>query len=141
MERWVVVTILVAVFFGLYHIFTKAAAGRIPDAVGGFWLEGTALIAMGVYLLWVRQPLWGSQVSRTGLWFAIAAGICVALGTVLNFTVYRLYGPLSSAGPMILLGALIITAAAGVLVFDESLTVSRSVGWVLAIASIWLLSR
>ena len=42
---------------------------------------------------------------------------------------------------MILLGALVISAAAGVLVFEESLTLSRSVGWVLAIAAIWLLSR
>ncbi len=141
MERWVTVTILVAIFFGLYHVFTKVAAGRIPDAVGGFWLEGTALIAMGIYLLLVRRPVWGAEVTRTGLLFAIAAGVCVALGTVLNFTVYRLHGPLSAAGPMILLGGVIIMAAAGVLVFNESLTLTRSAGWVLAIVSIWLLSR
>jgi len=141
MERWVTVTILVAILFGFYHVFTKVAAGRIPDAVGGFWLEGTALIAMGIYLLFVRQPLWDASITRTGLVFSIAAGICVALGTVLNFTVYRLQGHLSAAGPMILLGALVITVAAGVLVFHESLTLSRSVGWVLAIAAIWLLAR
>lgn len=141
MERWVTVTILVAILFGLYHVFTKVAAGRIPDAVGGFWLEGTALIAMGIYLLVMRQPLWGAGVSRTGLVFAIAAGVCVALGTVLNFTVYRLHGPLSSAGPMILLGALVIAVAAGVFFFDEPPTLSRSAGWLLAIVSIWLLSR
>jgi multidrug transporter EmrE-like cation transporter len=63
------------------------------------------------------------------------------LGTVLNFTVYRLDAPLSAAGPMILLGGVIIMAAAGVLLFNESLTFSRSAGWVLAIIAIWLLSR
>ena len=135
------VTIVVAVLFGLYNVFTKAAAGRIPDVVGGFWLEGTALIGMGLYLLLARQPVWGSSVSRTGLLFVLAAGICVALGTVLNFTVYRLQGPLSAAGPMILLGGVIIMAAAGVLIFNESLTLPRSAGWLLAIVSIWLLSR
>jgi uncharacterized membrane protein len=141
MERWVTVTILVAILFGLYNVFTKAAAGRIPDVVGGFWLEGTALIGMGIYLLLVRQPIWGANVTRTGLLFALAAGACVALGTVLNFTVYRLEGPLSAAGPIILLGGVIIMAAAGALIFHESLTLSRSAGWVLAIVSIWLLSR
>jgi multidrug transporter EmrE-like cation transporter len=42
---------------------------------------------------------------------------------------------------MILLGGVIIMAAAGVLLFNESLTLSRSAGWVLAIVAIWLLSR
>jgi uncharacterized membrane protein len=141
MERWLIVTILVAIFFGFYNVFTKLAAGRIPDVVGGFWLEGTALIGMGVYLLITRQPVWGTGVSMAGFGFAIAAGVCVALGTALNFTVYRLHGPLSAAGPIILLGGVAIMAAAGVLLFRETLTLSRAAGWILALAAIWLLSR
>ena len=141
MERWVIVTILVAIFTGFYHVFTKAAAGRIPDAVGGFWLEGTALIGMGIYLLLIRQPLWGAEVTRTGLLFALLAGVCVALATVLNFTIYRLAGPLSAAGPIILLGGVFVMAVAGVVLFHETITLSRASGWVLAAAAIWLLSR
>ena len=141
MERWVIVTVLVSILFGLYNVFTKAAAGRIPDVVGGFWLEGAALVGMGLYLLFARQPVWGAGVSRTGFMFALAGGVCVALGTVLNFTVYRLQGPLSAAGPMILLGGVIIMAVTGVFVFNESLTLSRSAGWILAIVAIWLLAR
>lgn len=140
MDRWVVVAIIVAVLFGLYHVFTKLAAGRLPDAVGGFWLEGIAMIGMGVYLLLIRQPLWGPNVSRSGLIFALLGGLCVGLGTVLNFTAYRL-GPLSAVGPIILLGGISMAVLVGVLFLGESLTLSRGIGWLLALVAIWLLSR
>lgn len=140
MDRWVVVAIIVAVLFGLYHVFTKLAAGRMPDAVGGFWLEGIAMVGMGIYLLVTRQPLWGPNVSRTGLVFALLGGVCVGLGTVLNFTAYRL-GPLSAVGPIILLGGISMAVLVGVLFLGESLTLSRGIGWVLALIAIYLLSR
>jgi len=140
-DRWVIVALMVAVLFGLYHIFTKLSAGRLPDAVGGFWLEGIALIGMGLYLLFIRQPLWGQGITKRGVVFAVLAGVCVGLGTVLNFTVYRLQGPLSAAGPIILFGALAIMVFAGVILLGESITVSRAIGWVFAIAAIWFLSR
>ena len=141
MERWLVVTILVAVLFGFYNVFTKLAAGRLPDAVGTFWLEGLALVGVGIFLLLTRQPIVGPAVTTTGLLYALAGGACVGLGTVLNFTIYRLHGPLSVAGPIVLLGAVIIMATAGILLFREELTISRAAGWVLAIAAIWLLAR
>lgn len=140
-DRWVIVALMVAVLFGVYHVFTKLASGRLPDAVGGFWLEGVALIGMGIYLLLVRQPLWGQGISRTGILFAVLGGLSVGLGTVLNFTVYRLHGPLSGAGPIILLGALAIMAVTGVVFMGEQLTPSRILGWVFAIVAIWFLSR
>lgn len=140
-DRWVIVALLVAVLFGLYHVFTKLASGRIPDAVGGFWLEGVALIGMGIYLLAIRQPLWGQGITRQGLTFAILGGVSVGLGTVLNFTMYRLHGPLSGAGPIVLMGALAIMAVTGVAFMGEELTPSRVVGWILAVAAIWFLSR
>ncbi len=141
MERWLVVTLLVAMLFGLYHVFTKLAAGRLPDAVGAFWLEGLALIGVGVFLVITRQSLVGPAVTKTGLIFALAAGACVGLGTVLNFTIYRLQGSLSVAGPIVLLGAVVIMAVAGILLFKEQLTISKAAGWLCAIAAIWLLSR
>jgi len=55
--------------------------------------------------------------------------------------VYRLHGPLSAAGPLILVGALVVMVVVGRLFLGETLTVSRSLGLGLAAASIWLLTR
>ncbi|HUU46958.1 MAG TPA: hypothetical protein VM118_14615 [Acidobacteriota bacterium] len=140
-ERWVIVALVVALVSGLYHVCTKLAAGKIPDVTGGVILEITAVAAMGLYLLLMRRPFWGTGVTQTGVLFSIAGGVCVAFATVLGFAVYRLHGPLSAAGPLILVGALVVMVVVGRLFLGETLTVSRSLGLGLAAASIWLLTR
>ena len=141
MERWLLLSILVGFIGGTYTVFTKLAAGRIPDAVGGFWLEVTAVIGIASYLVWVRQPVWSAEVTRSGFLYTVAGGICVSLAGVLNFTIYRHHGELSAAGPITLLGSVLVTAVFGVMFLGESLTFSKGSGLVLAIAAIWLLSR
>jgi uncharacterized membrane protein len=141
MERWFILSILVGFVGGTYTVFTKLAAGKIPDAVGGFWLEVTAILGIVSYLVWVRLPVWNADVTRSGLLYTIAGGICVSFAGVLNFTIYRYHGELSAAGPITLLGSLLVAVAFGVIFLGESLTVSKGSGLVLAIAAIWLLSR
>jgi len=141
MERWFILSILVGLAGGTYTVFTKLAAGKIPDAVGGFWLEVAAILGIASYLIWGRQPVWGAEVTRSGLVYAIIGGLCVSFASVLNFTIYRHHGELSAAGPITLLGTLLVTAAFGVIFLGESLTLAKGSGLILAIAAIWLLSR
>jgi drug/metabolite transporter (DMT)-like permease len=141
MERWILTAGIAAVCFGGYNIFTRLASGRMPDIVGAFWLEASALIAMLVYMAAIRQPLLGGAVSRGGLLLAIGGGLCVAVGTALTFTVFRQGGPLSTAGTIIQLGIVIVITLAGVFALDEPLTGRRVLGWGFALASIWLLAK
>ena len=140
-ERWVGVALLTALFIGFYHVFTRQAAGKIPDLAGGIWLELSALVGMILYAIVIRQPFWGPAITRSGLLNVIAGGLCVGLGTVLGFTVYRLNGPLSAATPIILLGALLVSVLVGTLALGESLTASRGMGIAFAATAIWLLAR
>ncbi|MBI5867465.1 MAG: EamA family transporter [candidate division Zixibacteria bacterium] len=141
MERWLLFSILVGIVGGTYTLFTKLAAGKIPDAVGGFWLEVAAILGIVSYLAVARQPVWGPEVTRPGLVYTIIGGLCVSLASVMNFTIYRHRGELSAAGPITLLGSLVVTAAIGVLFLGESFSLSKGFGLVLAIAAIWLLAR
>jgi uncharacterized membrane protein len=141
MERWILTAGIAAVFFGGYNLFTRLAAGRLPDIVGAFWLEFSAILGMLVYMMSIRQPLLGAGITRSGLLFAIAGGLCVAVGTALTFTVFRQGGPLSTAGTVIQLGIVIIITALGVLVLNEPLSGRRLLGWGFALASIWLLAK
>ena len=140
-ERWVMVALVVALVSGLYHVCTKLAAGKIPDFTGGIILEITAIVAIGLYILLTRRPLWGADVTPTGVLFSVAGGLCVAFATVLGFAMYRLHGPLSAAGPLVLVGALVVMVVVGRFLLGETLTVSRSLGLALAAVSIYLLTR
>jgi transporter family protein len=141
MERWLFYSILVGLAGGTYNIFTKLAAGKIPDAVGGFWLEVAAILGIAVYLVWGRQPLWGPEVTRSGFVYTIVGGLCVSLASVMNFTIYRHKGELSAAGPITLLGTLLVAAVLGIALLGESISWSKGFGLVLAIAAIWLLAK
>jgi len=140
MERWVLLAIVAGGFAGLYHVFTKLAAGKVPDVTAAFWLEVAAIIVLGVYLTAIREQPWGPAVTRTGLVFALAGGLCVAVAGVLGFVVYR-QGMLSVAAPILVLGSVLVPVLVGTLLLREPVTWTRLAGTALAVASIWLLLR
>ncbi|MEW5702945.1 MAG: EamA family transporter [Candidatus Zixiibacteriota bacterium] len=140
MERWVVLAIVAGGLAGLYHVFTKLAAGRIPDVTAAFWLEATAIIVLGIYLSVIREQPWGPAVSRPGLVYAVAGGICVAIAGVLGFVVYR-QGMLSVAAPIFVMGSVLVPVIVGIALLHEPVTWTRALGVGLAIVSTWLLLR
>jgi uncharacterized membrane protein len=140
MERWVLLAMVAGGFAGLYHVFTKLAAGKIPDVTAAFWLEVAAIVVLGLYLTATREQPWGPAVTRTGLAFALAGGLCVAVAGVLGFVVYR-QGMLSVAAPIFVLGSVLVPVVVGVLLLREPVTWTRVGGMVLAIVSVWLLLR
>jgi uncharacterized membrane protein len=140
MERWVLLAMVAGGFAGLYHVFTKLAAGKVPDVTAAFWLEVAAIIVLGAYLTVIREQPWGPAVTRTGMVFALAGGLCVAVAGVLGFVVYR-QGMLSVAAPILVLGSVLVPVVFGLLFLREPVTWTRVAGTALAIVSIWLLLR
>jgi len=51
MRSWFFYAVGAGVLYGLHQIFTKMAANRISDGLGGFVVEGTAALTILVYLL------------------------------------------------------------------------------------------
>lgn len=141
MQTWFWYAVGAAVLYGLHQIFTKLAAERISDGLGGFVVEATAALTILVYLGWLRfGGEWNQSASAPGVWYSVLTGICVGVGTIFFFVLFQKGGPLSAV-PMILAGGAALMAAAGILFFREPVSLPRLAGIVFAIAGLILMRK
>ena len=139
MSAWFWYAVGAAVLYGAHQIFTKLAAERISDGLGGFVVEATAALTILLYLAWLRfGGTWNQTSSAPGVFWSVATGICVGVGTIFFFVLFQKGGPLSAV-PMVLAGGAALMAAAGILFFKEPVTVTRLAGIALALAGLFLL--
>jgi transporter family protein len=138
---WFWYAVVAAVLYGAHQVFTKLAADRIGEGLGGFVVESTAALSILVYLafLWLASR-WNQQSSAQGIIYSILTGICVGAGTIAFFLLFQRGGPLSSV-PNILAGGAAIMAVAGILFFREPLSWQRIVGIAFALIGLFLLHK
>jgi transporter family protein len=141
MAPWFWFAILAAVLYGAHQIFTRLAAERIGDGLGGFVVEASAALSILLYLiiLWLGGR-WNQRFSAAGFNYSLVTGICVGAGTIAFFLLFQRGGPLSAV-PAILAGGAAIMAIAGVLFFNEALSWQRLLGVTLAITGLFLLRK
>jgi transporter family protein len=141
MAPWFWYAVVAAVLYGAHQVFTRLAADRIGDGVGGAVVEGVALLTILAYLvvLWTTGR-WDQRVTAAGVTYSAITGVCVGAGTIAFFLLFQRGGPLSAV-PVILAGGAAIMAVAGILFFQESASWQRLLGIVLAIAGLFLLRR
>jgi transporter family protein len=139
MTQWFWYAVGAAVLYGLHQVFTKLAAERIGDGLGGLLVETSAALTIALYLaaLWLTGR-WEQKFSSTGAIYSAATGLCVGLGTILFFVLFQKGGPLSAL-PMILAGGAAIMAMAGILFFKERASWQHLLGIALSIASLFFL--
>ena|SRR5262252_4498346 len=141
MNAWFWYAIGAALLYGLHQIFTKLAADRISDGLGGFVVEGTAALTILAYLAWLRfGGKWNQMASAPGVWYSVLTGICVGAGTILFFLLFQKGGPLSAV-PMILAGGAALMAVAGILFFKEPASWPRLLGVAMAIGGLFLAEK
>ena len=139
MTAWFWYAVGAAVLYGAHQIFTKLAAEKISDGLGGFVVEASAALTILLYLAWLRfGGTWNQTSSAPGVFWSVLTGICVGVGTILFFVLFQKGGPLSAV-PMILAGGAAIMAMAGILFFKEPASVPRMIGIALALAGLFLL--
>ncbi len=141
MSAWFWYAVAAAVLYGLHQVFTKLAADRISDGLGGFVVEATAAVCIAGYLaaLW-GSGNWNQTASAPGVWWSVATGVCVGAGTIAFFLLFQKGGPLSAV-PMILAGGAALMAVVGITFFKEPASLSRILGIVMAIAGLILLRK
>ena len=147
MAAWFWYAVVAAILYGAHQIFTRLAAERIGEGLGGFIVEASAALSILIYLavLWFGGR-WNQKFSAIGFNYSVLTGICVltgvcvGAGTIAFFLLFQKGGPLSSV-PAILAGGAAIMAIAGILFFHESLSWQRLIGVVLAIAGLFLLRK
>ncbi len=139
MPAWFCYAVWAAFLYGLHQIFTKLAAERISDGLGGFVVEGTAALTILLYLAWLRfGGTWNQTSSAAGVFYSVLTGICVGAGTIMFFILFQKGGPLSAV-PMVLAGGAALMAMVGILFFKESVSAPRLLGIVLALVGLYLL--
>lgn len=139
MTTWFYYAVGAAVLYGLHQIFTKMAADRISDGLGGFVVEGSAAVTILLYLAWLRfGGTWNQTSSAPGVFYSVLTGICAGVGTIFFFMLFQKGGPLSAV-PMILAGGAALMAVVGILFFKEPASVLRLLGIALALAGLFLL--
>src|SRR5258708_28313295 len=101
---WFWYAVLAAVLYGAHQIFTRLAAERIGEGLGGFIVEASAALSILVYLsvIWFGGR-WNQKFSAQGFNYSLLTGICVGAGTIAFFLLFQIGGPLSSV-PAILSG-------------------------------------
>ncbi len=141
MAIWFWYAVAAAILYGAHQIFTRLAAERIGDGLGGFIVEASAALSILIYLgiLWVGGR-WNQKFSVAGFNYSVLTGICVGAGTIAFFLLFQKGGPLSAV-PAILAGGAAIMAIAGILFFREPASWQRLLGVTLAIAGLFLLRR
>src|SRR5438093_4504411 len=141
MSAWFWYAIWAAVLYGLHQVFTKLAADRISDGLGGFVVEATAALTILFYLAWLRlSGTWNQTSSAPGVFYSALTGICVGAGTIVFFLLFQKGGPLSAV-PAILAGGAAIMALAGILFFHEAPSWQRMVGVAFAIIGLFFLRK
>src|ERR1017187_6060417 len=141
MNDWFWYAVVAAVLYGAHQIFTKLAADRISDGLGGFVVEGSAALTILIYLAWLKfGGQWNQTASASGVWYSVLTGICVGVGTLFFFLLFQKGGPLSAV-PMILAGGAAIMAGVGIFFFKEPASWPRLLGIVLSIVGLFLLRK
>jgi bacterial/archaeal transporter family protein len=141
MAAWFWYAVVAAVLYGAHQIFTRLAAERIGEGLGGFVVEASAALSILIYLgvLWFSKH-WSQKFSASGFNYSLLTGVCVGAGTVAFFLLFQRGGPLSAV-PAILAGGAAIMAIAGLLFFGETPSWQRLVGIAFAILGLFLLRR
>src|SRR6266571_4440782 len=138
MSEWFWYAVGAAVLYGLHQVFTKLAASKIGDGLGGFVVEASAALTILAYLVALYfSGRWNQQSSAPGVVYSVLTGICVGIGTVVFFLLFQKGGPLSAV-PMVLAGGAALMAIVGILFFKESASVPRLLGIVMALGGLYL---
>jgi transporter family protein len=141
MNAWFWYAIIAAILYGAHQIFTKLAADKISDGLGGFVVESSAALTILIYLAWLKfGGQWNQTSSSPGIYYSVLTGICVGAGTIFFFLLFQKGGPLSAV-PMILAGGAALMAVAGIFFFKEAPSISRILGIVFAIVGLFLLRK
>lgn len=139
MTAWFWYAVGAAVLYGAHQIFTKLAAEKISDGLGGFVVEASAALTILLYLAWLRfGGTWNQTSSAPGVFWSVLTGVCVGVGTIFFFVLFQKGGPLSAV-PMILAGGAALMAVAGIAFFKEPVTVARLLGIGFALVGLFLL--
>jgi transporter family protein len=89
MTSWFWYAVAAALLYGAHQIFTKLAAHRIGEGLGGFVVEATAALSIFLYLVFLRlSGSWNQKFSACGFNYSLLTGVCVGAATIAFFSAF-----------------------------------------------------
>lgn len=136
---WLFFVALTIIAWGSYHLLFKLMGNEMNTFL--------ALSIIGIFQVLIATPFvlyyyfsGDLAYSMRGLGFSAIMGVLVGLGTVFFFYTFKHGASASIAIPIYGVGALLIGAIGGILIFKETLNFRIASGFALGIVSIVLLT-
>ncbi len=123
----------------LADLSTKQSAGKISPSLGTLIYAVTTIAIPLVWTVWTRAN-GGLQITRDGVLWSIAVGICFSIFTGLMFLLFSQGVNLSIGSPIVRMGGIVLAATLGIVVFRERLNLQYVIGFVLAAVGIFLVA-
>lgn len=125
---WVVYTFLTIISYAALDFFIKRMAGKINDFLGIIILTATAILPALIFLFILQFPSKKILITSNGVFFAVAGGIALGVGTLSFLKLFDGGINLSLASPLVRIGILIVTTSLGLLVLKEVVTIKEWIG-------------
>lgn len=128
---------LAIIFYTLFDIFVSQASNKIDSNLSATIFNGLGTV-LPIFLYVFYKHIKGQKLiptSSAGLSYSIAAGISIAIFSILLIKIFE-KGGLSYVVPLIYGGTVVLASLAGMLVFKEQVTFYGIAGIILVSAGI-----
>lgn len=133
----IVLAIVAMGIIALADLSTKQSAGKISPSLGTLIYAVTTIAIPLVWTLWTRAN-GGLQITRDGVLWSMAVGICFSIFTGLMFLLFSQGVNLSIGSPIVRMGGIVLAASLGILVFREGINFQYVIGFLFAAFGIFL---
>ncbi|MBM4273251.1 MAG: DMT family transporter [Deltaproteobacteria bacterium] len=134
-EVWLKFSLMAMALWGLWGVLSKVATRHLPPQ-GVYLLTITGHLVVMTYVLSQGFPITWHPV---GVAAALSAGLCMAFG-LLTFFFALARGEAAVVVPVTALYP-VVTVILSLALLQESFTLRRAAGVVLAVVAVWLLSK
>ena len=137
---WVNLAFLTLLFYALFDLFVKLAAGKIHDGLGAFVINLVATMVLVLFLLY--SSINGEKINyfkTEGVVYAIIAGILVGLASIFFIKMFSAGADLSLGTPLVRVGTVLVSALIGIVFLKEGFSPKFLIGFLLSISGLYLL--
>jgi uncharacterized membrane protein len=137
--NWLTTALFTIIFYSLFDLFLKFAAGKINDNLGAAIINITSFI-VAVSWFWLRYQFGGEQadITKPGLIYSIIAGVFVGLASIFFIRLFALGVNLSVGVPLVRVGMIVLGSLFGVLLLKEGINLRYLLGFGLSILGMYL---
>lgn len=136
---WIIFALLSILFNAAIDIVFKILGTKIHPTISGLIVNLVAVLPVLVYYLIQKSSDTVMTTSKSGLIFAVLAGLLIGFLTITMLKVFSLNAPLSVAIPFIRITTVIISIFAAALLFHEPLCSRFYLGALLALTGFYFI--